>query len=159
MYQAGAFFGAMAGYPLGYFLGRRKGLFVSALIFVLGAGMMCGANGARGLGLIYGGRVLAGFGIGGASNLTPLYISEIAPPAIRGQLVGMYEIGWQVGGIVGYWINYVSGNQLFKVLHSANTYTYRAAASTFLRHTSSGSSHSLFNSFPAVYLPYLFRWR
>jgi hypothetical protein len=25
----------------------------------------------------------------------PLYISEIAPPAIRGQLIGMYEIGWQ----------------------------------------------------------------
>jgi len=32
---------------------------------------------------------------GAASNLTPLYISEISPPAIRGQLVGMYEIGWQ----------------------------------------------------------------
>ena len=106
MYQAGAFFGAMAGYPLGYFIGRRNGLFISALTFVLGAGLICGANGARGLGLIYGGRAIAGFGIGSASNLTPLYLSEIAPPAIRGQLVGMYEIGWQVGGIVGYWINY-----------------------------------------------------
>jgi MFS family permease len=40
-------------------------------------------------------------GIGMASNLTPLYISEISPPAIRGQLVGMYEIGWQIGGLVG----------------------------------------------------------
>lgn len=56
---------------------------------------MLAANGARGLGPLYGGRVIAGLGIGAASNLTPLYISEISPPAIRGQLVGMYEIGWQ----------------------------------------------------------------
>ena len=56
---------------------------------------MLAADGARGLGPIYGGRIVAGLGIGAASNLTPLYISEIAPPAIRGQLIGMYEIGWQ----------------------------------------------------------------
>jgi MFS family permease len=69
-YQAGAFFGAFAAYPAGHFYGRRWGLFGFAAIFVLGAGMMLGANGQRGLGLIYGGRVLAGFGIGGASNLS-----------------------------------------------------------------------------------------
>jgi hypothetical protein len=28
------------------------------------------------------------------------------PPAPRGQLAGMYEIGWQIGGLVGFWINY-----------------------------------------------------
>jgi len=67
---------------------------------------MLAADGARGLAPIYAGRVIAGFGIGSASNLTPLYISEIAPPAIRGQLVGMYEIGWQMGGLVGFFINY-----------------------------------------------------
>ncbi|EHL01502.1 putative quinate permease [Glarea lozoyensis 74030] len=67
---------------------------------------MLGANGDRGLGLIYGGRVLAGIGVGGASNLTPIYISELAPPAIRGRLVGLYEMGWQLGGVVGFWINY-----------------------------------------------------
>lgn len=36
----------------------------------------------------------------------PIYISEIAPPAIRGRLVGSYELGWQIGGLVGFWINY-----------------------------------------------------
>ncbi len=66
---------------------------------------MLGANGSRGLGLIYGGRVLAGIGVGGASNLTPIYITELAPPAIRGRLVGFYEMGSPIGGVFGFWIN------------------------------------------------------
>lgn len=105
LYQAGAFFGAFAAYPAGHFLGRKRGLLIASTVFILGAGLMLGANGARGLGLIYGGRVLAGFGVGMASNLTPIYISELAPPAIRGRLVGLYEFGWQIGGLVGFWIN------------------------------------------------------
>ncbi|KAI5480531.1 MFS transporter, quinate permease [Pseudohyphozyma bogoriensis] len=106
VYQAGAFFGSLSAYPLGTLAGRKTGLLVSALVFTLGAGIMLAGNASRGLAPIYAGRVIAGYGIGAASNLTPLYISEIAPPAIRGQLVGMYEIGWQIGGLVGFWINY-----------------------------------------------------
>lgn len=64
------------------------------------------SNISSGLGLIYGGRFLAGIGVGAASNLTPIYISEISPPSIRGRLVGLYELGWQIGGLVGFWINY-----------------------------------------------------
>ncbi|KAF7956197.1 hypothetical protein EAE96_005117 [Botrytis aclada] len=106
LYQAGAFFGALFAYAAGHYLGRKMGLQVFSGVFVVGAGMMLGANGDRGLGSIYGGRVLAGIGVGGASNLTPIYISELSPPAIRGRLVGLYELGWQVGGVVGFWINY-----------------------------------------------------
>lgn len=68
--------------------------------------MTCGANGDRGLSFIYGGRVVANFGIGIASNLTPIYTAEIAPASIRGRLVGLYEAGWQLGGLLGFWINY-----------------------------------------------------
>ncbi|EPE24951.1 MFS general substrate transporter [Glarea lozoyensis ATCC 20868] len=106
LYQAGAFFGSFFAYAVGHYLGRRRGLQIFSGVFILGAGLMLGANGDRGLGLIYGGRVLAGIGVGGASNLTPIYISELAPPAIRGRLVGLYEMGWQLGGVVGFWINY-----------------------------------------------------
>lgn len=104
-YQAGAFFGAFFAYPIGHFWGRRIGLLAAGLIFTLGAGLMLGANGDRGLGLLYGGRVLAGIGVGAGSNITPIYISELSPPAIRGRLVGVYELGWQMGGLVGFWIN------------------------------------------------------
>lgn len=106
VYQAGAFFGSLAAYVTSYFLGRRWSLILFTLVFTLGAGMMLGANGDRGLGLIIGGRVLAGFGVGGCSNMTPIYISELSPPAVRGRLVGIYELGWQIGGLVGFWINY-----------------------------------------------------
>jgi len=106
VYQAGAFFGSFGAYVSSYYLGRRKSLVIFSTIFILGAGLMLGANGQRGLGLIIGGRVLAGIGVGGASNMVPIYISELAPPAIRGRLVGIYELGWQIGGLVGFWINY-----------------------------------------------------
>jgi MFS family permease len=105
LYQAGAFFGAFFAYAAGHYLGRKMGLQIFSGVFILGAGLMLGATGSKGLGLIYGGRVLAGIGVGGASNLTPIYISELSPPAIRGRLVGLYEMGWQIGGVVGFWIN------------------------------------------------------
>jgi sugar porter (SP) family MFS transporter len=105
-YQAGAFFGAFFAYPFAFYLGRKKGLAVFAAVFVLGAGIMLGTSAKNGLGLLYGGRVLAGIGVGGASNISPIYNSEIAPPAIRGRLVGLYEFSWQIGGLVGFWINY-----------------------------------------------------
>lgn len=117
LYQAGAFFGALFAYAAGHYLGRKMGLQVFSGVFVIGAGMMLGANGDRGLGLIYGGRVLAGIGVGGASNLTPIYISELSPPAIRGRLVGLYEMGWQVGGVVGFWINVSSYPNTFRRFH------------------------------------------
>lgn len=106
VYQAGAFFGALGAYASSHYIGRRKSLIFWTLIFILGAGMMLGANGQRGLGLIIAGRVLAGLGVGGCSNMVPIYISELSPPAVRGRLVGIYEMGWQIGGLVGFWINY-----------------------------------------------------
>jgi sugar porter (SP) family MFS transporter len=106
IYQAGAFWGSIFAYATAFFVGRKKSLTFWSLIFILGAGLMLGANGTRGLGLIYAGRVLAGMGVGGTSMVVPMYISELSPPAIRGRLVGIYELGWQIGGLVGFWINY-----------------------------------------------------
>lgn len=67
VYQAGAFFGSLFAYVSNWYLGRKKTLWVSVAVFILGAGLMLGANGQRGLGLIIGGRVLAGIGVGACS--------------------------------------------------------------------------------------------
>jgi MFS family permease len=37
-------------------------------------------------------RFIAGIGVGGASTVVPLYISENAPRAIRGGLTGIYQL-------------------------------------------------------------------
>ncbi|KAF8997709.1 quinate permease [Cyathus striatus] len=106
LYQAGCFFGAILGCPLGYFFGRRWGLTMSAGVFCIGATLQCVASSKTGLGIIYAGRVIVGLAIGSASNLAPIYVAEIAPPAIRGRLIGIYELCWQTGGVIGFWINY-----------------------------------------------------
>jgi MFS family permease len=50
----------------------------------------------------------------------PIYISEISPPAIRGRLVGIYEMGWQLGGLVGFWINVRASMAITKSSHHGN---------------------------------------
>ncbi|KAF9075070.1 general substrate transporter [Rhodocollybia butyracea] len=105
-FQAGAFFGALFGYPVGYFWGRKYGLLFSSVIFCIGAALQIGASSKTGLGIVYAGRAICGLAIGAASNLAPIFVAEIAPPAIRGRLIGLYELCWQIGGVVGFWINY-----------------------------------------------------
>lgn len=105
LFIAGAFFGALLTYALSHWLGRKQCLAIASAAFALGSGLQCGADSSRGLGILYAGRVLSGLGTGVASNIIPIYLSELAPPAIRGRLVGLYELGWQIGGLLGFWIN------------------------------------------------------
>lgn len=105
LFIAGAFFGALLTYGLSHWIGRKWCLTISSLVFILGAALQVGASSSTGLGILYAGRVLSGLGTGVASNIVPIYLSELAPPAIRGRLVGLYELGWQIGGMLGFWIN------------------------------------------------------
>ncbi|KAF2438481.1 general substrate transporter, partial [Karstenula rhodostoma CBS 690.94] len=109
LFQAGAFFGSIFAYSTAYHLGRRITLWTFVIMFIVGACVAFAAIGGH-IGPMYAGRVISGFGVGGCtmimSRVVPIYISEIAPPAIRGRLVGSYELGWQIGGLVGFWINY-----------------------------------------------------
>ncbi|KAE9392752.1 general substrate transporter [Gymnopus androsaceus JB14] len=58
------------------------------------------------LGLIYAGRAIGGFAVGIVTTVCPVYLAEVSPPAIRGRLVGFYEIAYQLAAVVGFWINY-----------------------------------------------------
>lgn len=106
VFHAGCFFGALMSYPFSYYLGRRISLIAAAVIITVGSAIMLAASAKNGLAPIYVGRVLAGLAIGFSTNLTPVYLSEISPPAIRGRVIALYEIGWRVGDLVGFWINY-----------------------------------------------------
>jgi sugar porter (SP) family MFS transporter len=50
--------------------------------------------------------VLTGLAVGASSLIIPQYISECSPPAIRGRLIGVFEIMLQVAQIIGFWVNY-----------------------------------------------------
>lgn len=83
---------------------------LAALVFLLGGALMTASRGS--LNLIYGGRAIAGLGIGASSLTVPVYIAETAPPSIRGRLVGIFEIASQGGGMLGFWINYATDQSI-----------------------------------------------
>lgn len=68
--------------------GRRPSLMGAGLITIIGV-VFQAASAAQGtLAVMYVGRFIAGLGVGAASTLTPLYVSECVPRAIRGGLTG-----------------------------------------------------------------------
>ncbi|KAH7132472.1 MFS quinate transporter-like protein QutD [Dendryphion nanum] len=104
IYSAGGFFGALFMYPSLELLGRRWTVIISDFIFIIGA-ILCTVP-THQLGLIYAGRLLTGLGVGGIAAVSPIYIAEISPPAIRGRLTGFFESFYQTGAVIGFWINY-----------------------------------------------------
>lgn len=100
---AGALVGAaVAGY-LGDRLGRRTVLAYTAVfygLFALGTGM------ANGLTLFLVARFLIGVAVGASSMLTPLYIAELAPVAIRGALVTLNQLAITIGVVAAFYVDY-----------------------------------------------------
>jgi MFS transporter, SP family, xylose:H+ symportor len=109
--------GASAGF-VSKSLGRKKGLIISAIAFTLSA---IGAWRPETFNIfgtldvysfvIY--RIIGGIGVGLASMLSPMYISEIAPAKIRGKLVSWNQFAIIFGMLVIYFVNWFiarSGN-------------------------------------------------
>jgi SP family arabinose:H+ symporter-like MFS transporter len=82
--------------------GRKKMLILSALLFFFSA---LGCTLFPDTFWIISSRMLGGVGIGVASIIVPLYISEIAPAAIRGRLVTCYQLAVTVGILMAYLAN------------------------------------------------------
>lgn len=101
---AGCFFGAIAAAFLNERFGRRYSLMVFTVIFLVGAALQTGAH--HEIGMIYGGRVIAGLGIGGMSAITPVFVSENAPPAQRGRIAGLFQEFLVIGSTFAYWLDY-----------------------------------------------------
>ncbi|CZT05143.1 probable monosaccharide transporter [Rhynchosporium graminicola] len=103
-FQAGCFFGAILCYWMNEKLGRRIPLMICGSVFNVGVIMQMASNGT--IGLIYAGRAFTGLGVGASSLIIPQYISECSPPAIRGRLIGVFEILLQFSLVIGFWVNY-----------------------------------------------------
>ncbi|MEP7257059.1 MAG: sugar porter family MFS transporter [Flavitalea sp.] len=82
--------------------GRKKLLLFAALLFFISA---CACTLTDSLFWIIAARIVAGIGIGVASIIVPLYISEISPAAIRGRLVTFYQLAVTIGILFAYLSN------------------------------------------------------
>ncbi|CEN61587.1 hypothetical protein ASPCAL08240 [Aspergillus calidoustus] len=78
----------------------------ASFVAILGVIMQVAASGH--LEAMYIGRLLCGIGVGFASMVNPLYVSENAPRAIRGGLTGLYQLFITMGIMLAFWINYGS---------------------------------------------------
>nr|WP_294873686.1 sugar porter family MFS transporter [uncultured Pedobacter sp.] len=83
-------------------LGRKKLLFISAVLFLFSA---IGCSLVTSLDWLIASRLLGGIGVGIASIVVPLYLSEISPAAIRGRLVTFYQLAITVGILMAYITN------------------------------------------------------
>jgi SP family arabinose:H+ symporter-like MFS transporter len=102
----------------GYFadrIGRKKTLFITALLFF---GSAVGCMLAQSFNMLVIARIVGGIGVGAASMLSPLYISETAPAEKRGSLVSLYQFGIVLGIIIVYFCNYLiekGGDELWNI--------------------------------------------
>jgi len=83
-------------------LGRKKALIGSAFMFLISA-MGCMFASTHTVLITF--RLIGGIGVGIASMLSPLYISEISPAKIRGRMVALYQLAITVGILFAYFVN------------------------------------------------------
>lgn len=111
----GCIIGAALAGPMSQRIGRRGGLLVSAVLFMISSVgsaypeigfLWIGGEGPEALTAFILYRILGGVGIGVASMLSPLYIAEIAPPGRRGQLVTYQQVAIVGGMTLVYFVNW-----------------------------------------------------
>jgi len=98
----GCIVGAMFAGKLSDRIGRKKVLILSAILFAVSS---AGIAYPMDLNWFVVFRLIGGLGIGIASMLAPMYISEIAPAKIRGQLVSINQLGIVSGILLIYFVN------------------------------------------------------
>jgi SP family arabinose:H+ symporter-like MFS transporter len=98
----GCMIGAMVAGWMSDRFGRKKILMLSAIAFAISS---LGIMFAPGMSYFVFFRIVGGIGIGIASILSPMYISEIAPPNIRGRLISIYQLGIVTGILLIYFVN------------------------------------------------------
>lgn len=103
IYTIGNLVGSFFAGPATDFRGRKWGMFIGCLIIVLGT---CVQATCTNLGGFMGGRFVLGFGVAITSTAGPAYASEMAHPAYRGVLTGIFNTFWFVGGIPGTFVPY-----------------------------------------------------
>lgn len=99
----GCLIGAMIAGVLSDRFGRKRLLLASALVFIVTS---LGNALAPSFAVFVIWRILGGTAIGLASNLSPLYIAEVAPARMRGRLVSVNQLTIVIGILAAQFINW-----------------------------------------------------
>ncbi len=99
----GCLMGAILSGLLSDRFGRKRLLLFSAFLFLLSA-LGTGATDHYTNFILF--RILGGIGIGLASNLSPMYIAEISPAAMRGRFVSLNQLTIVIGILAAQLINW-----------------------------------------------------
>ncbi|MDP8217279.1 MAG: sugar porter family MFS transporter [Candidatus Theseobacter exili] len=95
----GAVFGTIISGVMSRKFGRKNAILVSAIIFALGSLF---SSISTSPGILIGVRFFLGIAVGIASFTAPLYLSEMAPPSIRGALISMYQLMITIGIVLAF---------------------------------------------------------
>jgi SP family arabinose:H+ symporter-like MFS transporter len=98
----GCIIGVLVAGKLTDWTGRRAVLMLSAALFLISA-LACTLTHTSGE--LVCARIVGGIGVGMASLLSPLYIAELSPAAIRGALVSLNQIAILFGMVLSYLAN------------------------------------------------------
>ena len=88
-------------------LGRKRMLVWVAVLFALTSVATAAAPSFT---LFICARFLGGIAVGGVSLLSPMYVSEVSPPSIRGRMGTFYQMSIITGILISYCINYLLRN-------------------------------------------------
>ena len=99
----GAIFGSGASGPLSDRLGRRRVVFVIAIVYIVGALILALAPSMP---VLVIGRLVIGLAVGGSTAIVPVYLSEMAPTEQRGSLSSLNQLMITIGILSSYLINY-----------------------------------------------------
>jgi len=87
--------------------GRKRSLIFSGLMFSISV-VGCALSASNTELVIF--RLIGGIGVGIASMLSPMYISEVSPAKIRGRMVALYQFAITVGILTAYFANAIMLN-------------------------------------------------
>lgn len=100
----GSILGVLIAGMMSDFLGRKKTMLISALLFSISA-IGCAVCADFTQLVIY--RMVGGFGIGIVSIVSPVYISEVSPAEVRGTMVSLYQLFITIGFLLAYLMNFI----------------------------------------------------
>ena len=82
----------------------RKNVLLVASVFLLACSVGCGLAWSTASLIFF--RWIGGLGVGIASMVCPLYISEISPPRLRGRMVTLFQLAICVGIVAALMVNF-----------------------------------------------------